>query len=149
MSQPHLRLAARGDLEEMLALYAHLNPDDAPADREAARAAWNLLLDSDLVKVFVAEADGALAASCTLVTIPNVTRGVRPYALIENVVTHAERRRQGLGRLVLDSALAAARDAGCYNVMLATGSKQESTLRFYEKAGFVRGAKTFFQATPQ
>jgi hypothetical protein len=37
-------------------------------------------------------------------------------------------------------------EAGCYKIMLATGSRREETLQFYESAGFERGGKTFFQA---
>ncbi len=80
--------------------------------------------------------------------MPNVTRGARPYALIENVVTHAQHRRKGFGRAVLGAALACAWDEGAYKVMLATGSQRPSTLRFYEKAGFKRDGKTFFEARP-
>jgi hypothetical protein len=32
----------------------------------------------------------------------------------------------------------------CYNLMLLTGSKKESTLNFYEKAGYNRNDKTAF-----
>ena len=94
-----------------------------------AEAAWSALMGSDLIKVVVADAAGMLISTCTLVTIPNLTRGVRPYGLIENVVTHPDHRRTGLGRAVLSFALAAAWKAGCYRVMLATGSRREETLR--------------------
>lgn len=43
----------------------------------------------------------ALVCSCTMAVIPNLTRGLRPYGRIENVVTHADHRRQGYGRCVL------------------------------------------------
>ena len=89
---------------------------------------------------------GVLISTCTLVTVPNLTRGVRPYGLIENVVTHPDHRRTGLGRAVLSFALDVAWKAGCYTVMLATGSRREETLHFYEGAGFDRGGKTFFEA---
>jgi L-amino acid N-acyltransferase YncA len=57
----------------------------------------------------------------------------------------ADHRRMGLGRAVLSGALETAWQADCHEVMLATGSPREETLRFYESAGFERGGKTFFQ----
>ncbi len=129
----------------MLALYRHLSPEDPPVAPAVAEAAWHALLHSGLTTVFVAEAEGRAVASCTLVIVPNLTRGGRAYGVIENVVTHAAHRRRGLGQAVLRVALEAAWAADCYKVMLASGSKQEATLRFYETAGFTRGSKTFFE----
>jgi GNAT superfamily N-acetyltransferase len=71
--------------------------------------------------------------------------------LIENVVTHPDHRRTGLGRAVLSFALDAAWKRGkraatrsCWQ----TDSRREETLHFYEGAGFDRGGKTFFEAHP-
>lgn len=96
------------------------------------------------VTVFVAEHGGMLAATCTLVVIPNLTRGGRPYGLVENVVTDAGHRKAGLGRAVIAAALEQAWEAGCYKVMLLTGSKNPATLRFYAGIGFIQD-KTGFQ----
>ncbi len=95
--------------------------------------------------VFVAEAAGRVVASCALAIVPNLSRGLRPYGVIENVVTHAEHRRQGHGRAVLAAAVARAWAAGCHKVSLATRSRREATLGFYERAGFERGGKTYFE----
>lgn len=76
--------------------------------------------------------------------IPNLTRGGKPYALIENVVTHANHRGAGFGRMALNAAVERAWEADCYKVMLMTGSKQPSTLAFYKAAGFEQ-SKTGFQ----
>jgi GNAT superfamily N-acetyltransferase len=148
MSDISIRTARPTDLAGLLNLYRHLHPDDPSPDTATAEAAWLALMGSDLTKVIVADAAGLLISTCTLVTIPNLTRGVRPYGLIENVVTHPDHRRTGLGRAVLSFALHAAWKAGCYKVMLATGSRREETLRFYEGAGFNRGGKTYFEARP-
>ena len=148
MNAPAIRLARHGELPELLALYRHLNPDDPSADMARAQSAWAALLASPLVRVVVGECGGQLVSSCTLVIVPNVTRGVRPYAFMENVVTDQAFRRRGFARSVVEAALGMAWDAGCYKVMLATGSKNPGTLRFYEGAGFVRGGKTFFEARP-
>jgi GNAT superfamily N-acetyltransferase len=141
-----VRTAIRPDLAGVLLLYKHLNPADPTPDPAQAETAWSTLLDSPLTTVFVADVGGVPVASCTLVVVPNLTRGTRPYGLIENVVTHADYRRRGLGKTVLTAALDAAWDANCYKVMLATGSRNPATLRFYHNAGFVRNSKTFFEA---
>jgi GNAT superfamily N-acetyltransferase len=146
MSEIIIRAAKHADLAGLLDLYRHLNPDDPTPDPTKAETAWSILIRSDLASVIVAEVAGVLVSSCTLVIVPNLSRGARPYGLIENVVTHAGHRRAGLGRAILAAALDAAWQADCYKVMLATGSRREETLRFYERAGFERGGKTFFQA---
>jgi predicted GNAT family acetyltransferase len=86
-------------------------------------------------------------ASCTLVVIPNLTRGGRPYALIENVVTRADQRNYGFGSAILKAATERAWDQNCYKVMLMTGSKNPATLNFYKSAGFEQ-TKTGFQMRP-
>lgn len=140
-----VRRAVPADLAGLLDLYRHLNSGDPAPAPGRAEAAWKAMLDSPGMTVFVADAAGALLASCTLVVAPNLTRGARPYAFIENVVTHADARRRGLGQAVLKAALAEAWAADCYKVMLMTGRKDEATFRFYEAAGFERGSKTAFQ----
>lgn len=80
--------------------------------------------------------------------IPNLTRGCKPYAVIENVVTHSQHRQQGYGTAILKHALAYAWSVECYKVMLMTGRKDEATLRFYESAGFDRQSKQAFIAMP-
>lgn len=146
MSGPRVRAAAADDLPAYLDLCRALHPGDAPPDPAAAEITWDALLARDGCTVLVAESDGVLAASCTLVVVPNLTRGARPWAIIENVVTLASHRRRGLGRIVMRAAIGRAWEAGCYKVMLATGSKQEGTLRFYEECGLARGGKTCFEA---
>lgn len=80
------------------------------------------------LSLLVAEADGVLVGSCFLAMIPNLTRGARPYGLIENVVTHAGYRKQGIGTGLLRRALKIAWGQDCYKVMLLIGLKREETL---------------------
>ncbi len=145
MTEPDIRPAKPDDLPGILALYRQLNPDDPVLDLAAAEPAWAALLCSGLTTPFVADMAGLLVSSCTLAIVPNLSRGARPYGVIENVVTHADHRRTGLGRAVLHAALDKAWNANCYKVLLATGSRREATLRFYEGAGFQRGGKTYFE----
>ena len=145
MPRPLIRHATTDDLAEVLALYRQLNPDDPVLDVASAAPVWAAVLGSGLTTPFVAEIKGRLVSSCTLAIVPNLSRGARPYGVIENVVTDEGHRRSGLGRAVLEAALDKAWAANCYKVLLATGSRRESTLRFYEGVGFTRDAKTYFE----
>lgn len=145
-----IRPIARSELNDLLALYGHLHAnDDPPPDSEMADQIWRELLGNDRYRYIGAYVDGQLVSSCTLTTIPNLTRGGRPYGVIENVVTHASYRGHGYGKAVLKDALAYAWSQGCYKVMLMTGRKDETTLRFYESAGFDRHVKQAFIAKPE
>ena len=142
-----VREIAEAELPALLHLYTHLNPNDPPLPLDEAAEIWKTMTQPNQC-VYGAYWENELAATCTLIVIPNLTRGGRPYALVENVVTHPDHRRCGCGAAVLKHALEAAWGRGCYKVMLLTGSKTEATLRFYEHAGFQRGVKTGFVARP-
>ena len=144
-----IETAGESDLAGLLALYRFLNPDDPLLSMDdGLKRHWQDILDNEALYYIVARAQGKLVSTCNLTVVPNLTRSARPYGLIENVVTHPEYRRRGIGTRVLRYALDIAWKQGCYKVMLLTGSKQESTLRFYDQAGFTRGEKTAFVARP-
>ena len=143
-----IREVADDELFALLRLYAHLHPEDEMLPLGEAAQIWKTLRQDPNQQCWGAYWNDLLAATCTLIVVPNLTRGGRPYGLIENVVTHPDYRRRGLGTAVLKHALQIAWERGCYKVMLLTGSKNEATLRFYEQAGFERGVKTGFVARP-
>jgi GNAT superfamily N-acetyltransferase len=143
------RLIRADDLAALLELYQHLHTADAPLPAAGRlQLVWGEIIADRKLRCFVVERDGKLISSCMLVIVPNLTRGARPYGLIENVVTYPDFRGQGIGTALLRHALQIARQANCYEVMLLTGSKSPETLRFYERAGFRRDVKTGFVATP-
>jgi GNAT superfamily N-acetyltransferase len=139
-----IRWALSSDLPHLLALYRHLDPDDRMPPLDVAQRRLAALQAYQGSAIFVGIADNAIVATCTLVVIPNLTRGGQPYGLIENVVTHAAYRGRGFGKELLRATVAAAWQADCYKVMLLTGSKSPSTLAFYTAAGFEQ-SKTGFQ----
>ncbi len=140
-----IRLARQDDMPALLNLYAHLNPNDPPLAQNTAQALWQQMLTSPGLFIFLGDINGQVVTTCTLIVTPNLTRGGRPYAIIENVVTHSEFRNQGLGKAILAEAVRRAAESNCYKVVLTTGSKRESTLAFYEKAGFSRNSRSAFE----
>ena len=138
------------ELDALLTLYRHLNPDDVPLpSRPEVEATWRAALAQPGCRYFGGYDDGTLITTCTLMIIPNLTRGCRSYGLIENVVTHPDWQNRGHGKQLLAHALSYAWSQGCYKVMLLTGRKEESVFRFYESAGFdCHGKQAFIARAP-
>lgn len=140
-----VRQIAPSELKSMLALYQHLHDTDDPLpDTATVESIWQELMGNPRYRYFGVYAAEQLVSSCTVTVVPNLTRGCKPYALVENVVTHADHRKHGYGKAVLVEALSFAWSQGCYKVMLMTGRKDEATLQFYEAAGFNRSDKQAF-----
>ena len=139
-----IREACYQDLDEILRLYLFLHETSTPEDSAELRKTWKSILSDPNHHLIVCEVEGKIVSSCVCVVIPNLTRNVRPYAFVENVVTHGEYRGKGYATDCLDYAKRIARDSNCYKMMLLTGSKQERTLQFYRNAGYNSADKTAF-----
>ena len=143
-----VRLIAESELPDLLRLYAYLNRDEAPPLQQVAAEAWREICSNPRYRYVGAYVADKLVSSCAVTIVPNLTRGARPYGVIENVVTHVEYRRKGLGRAVLRKALDCCWSVGCYKVMLATGRRDDAIDRFYSAAGFSPHEKQAFVARP-
>lgn len=151
MPELTIRPLADGDLDSLLALYRELHTVDAPLpEPEQVRTVWQEIQADPHLHCLGGFLGDALASTCTLVIVPNLTRACRPYALIENVVTTATQRQRGYARELLQHTCNIAWQHGCYKVMLHTGRHDEATLAFYESAGFDRHTKqAFYAAAPR
>ena len=72
-------------------LYLYLHEKSIPEASEHLRNTWDNIMNDANHHLIVCEIDGKIVASCVCVIIPNLTRNVRPYAFVENVVTHMGR----------------------------------------------------------
>ena len=139
-----IREAYKTDLKEILELYLSLHETNIPEETEHLQQTWEQIINDNNHHLIVHELDGRLVSSCVCVIIPNLTRNVRPYAFIENVVTHKEYRGRGYATACLNYARKIAEDNHCYKMMLLTGSKGQKTLDFYANAGYNSSDKTAF-----
>jgi len=130
--------------QELLELYLSLHEDSVPEQSEALEKVWNKILNDENHHLLVNIIDEKIVSSCVCVIIPNLTRVVRPYAFIENVVTHEKYRGHGYATECLNYAKKIAQENNCYKMMLLTGSKEEKTLSFYRNAGYNSTDKTAF-----
>jgi ribosomal protein S18 acetylase RimI-like enzyme len=132
------------DFQQLMELYTHLHEKDIPEMDVRVSSVWESILADKNHHIIVAELNGKIISSCVCVIIPNLTRNQRPYAFVENVVTHSDFRGKGIATACLNYARDIAKSENCYKLMLLTGSKNENTLNFYRRAGYNSEDKTAF-----
>lgn len=139
-----VREIKENELFDLLELYLNLHESSVPKMTEHLKSVWDTIINDNNHHIIVNEQDGKIVSSCVCVFIPNLTRNVRPYAFVENVVTHSDYRGKGYATDCLNYAKEIAKKSECYKMMLLTGSKENSTLNFYTKAGYNSTDKTAF-----
>lgn len=132
------------ELSMLLELYTQLHDNAMPVINEHIEYIWENIINDKHHHTIVGVIEDKIISACTLIIVPNLTHDQRPYAFIENVITHELHRGKGYATAVLGYAKQIAKRGDCYKIMLMTGSKQESTLNFYRRAGYNSSDKTAF-----
>ena len=122
----------------------HLHESSLPEMSKHLEEVWLSIIKDKNHHIIVNEINGKIVSSCVCVIIPNLTRNIRPYALIENAVTNDEYRGKGYATECLNYAKKIAIKNNCYKMMLLTGTKSENTLAFYKNAGYNSDDKIAF-----
>ena len=134
-----IRKAKATDAHDLKVLYFEYLTQFPPRE-EQDMDLWGNLLDrfeqDEHMHLLVAEEDGKVVSSVQMAIIENLTHNVRPFAVIENVVTHFDYRNRGYASALLERASEIAKEYNCYKVFHETGSNKESTLNFYRSNGF-------------
>ena len=99
-----IREINKNDLKGLLELYTHLHEKEVPEIDDKVLGIWNTIINDPNHHIIVAEEDGKIVSSCVCLIIPNLTRGLRPHAFIENVVTDSAYRKRGLATACLNYA---------------------------------------------
>ena len=142
MSSITFREAARDDLAAIIALLA----DDAlgrtrervetpPADCYVR--AFEAIAADPNQQVIVAIDDGAVVGTMQLTFLPGLSRQGQWRGQIEAVRIAASQRGAGLGRQMMQWAIAQCRARGCGLVQLTSDKSRRDAHRFYDNLGFV------------
>lgn len=134
-----IRKAKGTDAEELKVLYFDYLTAYPPKEEQDMNV-WASMLDKfekeENMHLLVAEEHGKVVSTVQMAIIESLTHNIRPFAVIENVVTHIDYRNKGYASALLDKASEIARERRCYKVFLETGSNKENTLNFYRNNGF-------------
>ena len=143
---PTARFAVSSDLAALLALFAASEVSRFAEPREHAERIWQETVAHPNVHVFVSDERDCIAASCMLITAPNLLRAGRSHGFLENVVTHPDFRGRGHGRAVVQAALSQAWANNCHHVLMQSGRADPRVHTFYEGLGFVPGLRVAYVA---
>jgi len=132
---PRLRLATNADCEQVRNLVFavlgeyHLKPDPACTDADLCDIEQSYFKRGGVFYVLEAKG-GSIVGSYGLYSIDSATCELRKMYL------HRDHRGKGLGRRLLEHALAEARRLGFKQVTLETASVLKEAIRLYEAYGF-------------
>jgi GNAT superfamily N-acetyltransferase len=142
MTDPHIDFATPDDLPALADLLAELFTLEADFQPDRARqlAGLRLILDNPaLGRLFVAHADGAVMGMVNALITVSTAEGGR-VLLLEDVIVRRERRGDGLGRRLVEHALAWAAGEGMTRVTLLADAGNAPALAFYDRLGFAPSA---------
>ena len=125
-------VADAGDVGRLLHRFNTEYEEDSPGDEELAAHARPLLESGEICVLFAG--DGP-AGFCMYRLHRSVYTGA-PDAYVQELYVVPERRGEGLGRALLEAALAAARVAGATHVDLNTSEDDREAISLYESSGF-------------
>ncbi len=142
---PTIREALDCDLAAILALYAQPDFDDgAILPLEEARAIFADFARYPYYKLYIAEQYGSIVGSYAFLLMHNLGHLGTPSAIVEDVVVDAACQGAGLGQAMMVHALALARAAGCYKLVLSSNAGRKRAHAFYEKLGFKRHGYSYY-----
>lgn len=134
-----VRPARAGEAAAVVPLYEWLfaPPGSRPPQWDAALAEERLAgaISSERSTVLVAESDGAgLTGICTAyLDLDSVRYG--PRCWVEDLAVDPDQRSRGIGKALLDAALAWAQAKGASHLELDSGIERKDAHRFYEREG--------------
>ncbi len=92
------------DFDKLGDLYTQLHHNKPIEKSKANINIFNDILNDKNHHIIVVEKDGKIVSSCVCVIVLNLTHNQQPYAIIENVITDKEYRKQGLASRCLEFA---------------------------------------------
>ena len=122
-------------------LYRELHLDsyaEFAAPRARMLAAFRRLARDRQHRILVAESGGRIVGTAHLIVVPHLGHGLKPFAIVENVVVAADSRSLGVGEAMMRAATAFARERGCYKLALTSNIRRLRAHRFYERLGWRR-----------
>jgi len=133
-----ITLATLAELDELVELLNVLFTQDIEfePDYEKQKAGLEqIILNPALGEILVMKIDGKVVGMVSLLYSISTALGGK-VAILEDMVISKDFRGKGLGKELLNEAIAYAQERGCLRLTLLTDFDNETAIRFYQNAGF-------------
>jgi GNAT superfamily N-acetyltransferase len=140
-----VRTARPEDLQAILAIHTEQGSRPEGPASELEQTTWRQMIGTTDLSIYVAEVDGRIVGTATVMLMPNVTYACSPTLFIEAVVVRPTHRRRGIAKAMLQEILDDARAAGCNKVQLLSHKRHASdgAHHLYTTLGFEAEAAGF------
>ena len=136
-----IRDAALDDLPRVVALLQELSLDEPREQSEGPLlesyvSAFHHIEANPRHRLLVAEDEGRVVGTVTLMIVPNLSYRGQPWAHVDNVAVDRASRSKGIGEALMRYTVEEARRAGCYKLSLTSNKRRAEAHRFYRRLGF-------------
>jgi GNAT superfamily N-acetyltransferase len=142
-----VRLATVEDLPEVLRLYRESGLDREPGVTLADAEQWFQRMqqypDYTLWIATLKELDDRPVGTFALLIMDNLVHHGSPSGIVEGVAVDPEFQGKGIGRQMMQVAMAQCQAAGCYKLSLSTNLRRKDAHAFYESLGFQKHGYSF------
>jgi ribosomal protein S18 acetylase RimI-like enzyme len=144
MGSLKIRPATDADLPAIIEVYASsgLDPTRRVSIEEARRILSRIQAYPDYT-IYVATQGPSVVGTFALLIMDNLANGGAPSGVVEDVAVAKDCQGQGIGKKMMDHALAQSRKRGCYKLVLSSNQKRAEAHRFYESLGYARHGISF------
>jgi GNAT superfamily N-acetyltransferase len=137
------RPATRDDLPVLHRLYGQLEHEATNLNLDRLGGIFERIERYPDYTVWIALEDGVVVGTFALVIIDALGARCQPLGLVEDVVVDDPARGRGIGRAMMEFAIARCRERGCYKMQLSSSLRREDAHRFYDSLGFERHGVSF------
>lgn len=130
-------------LDALYELYKEIS-DETPLNKDQASERLRSIRAHHYYRVYLGFLGGQPVCTYSILIAPNLNHSGKPWAVVENVVVSRAWQGRGLGRTMMEHAMAQAVYEGCYKLALSSNAKRVGAHIFYEKLGFVREGVSFY-----
>lgn len=139
-----IREAHEDDVEGILKIYSQPSIDNGDClSHEEAKEIFRTIGSYPDYRIYVSEIDKSIVGTIAVLIMHNIGHLGKKSAVFESIAVLPEWQGRGIGKKMLEHAMAICKKNGCYKITLSANIKREKAHQFYESLGFVQHGISF------